>query len=260
MDGFPWQGPRPQSRDQRLALVATLVTALHRRYGAAVHAIALYGSCARQADAAYSDVELWCALDAPGLDESAEWVTGPGKAEVNLLGLDVLQEQARAVEADWALSQGRFVHLRPLHGDAAFFAELRCTVLSPDSTTVAEVVAEMVVGECYEWMGKLRNALLREDHRPIPALAIAFSEHVACMAGLLHRTVFAGGPLLSAAAALPDLPTGYLELARRVEQGDLTDSHATAAAIENLWAGLEPWLARHAVNLMPRTRWSWLAA
>ena len=88
------------------------MTALRRAHGDAIYAVALYGSMGRDADGPYSDIELWAALTTPGMDDSAEWVYGPGKAEVNLLGLDVLWEQARTVAAKWALEQGQFVRDR----------------------------------------------------------------------------------------------------------------------------------------------------
>lgn len=241
-----------------MEIVATIVDDLHRTYGQAIHAIALCGSLARNADGAYSDVELLCVLTTPGVDHADEWVYGPGKAEVDIYGLDVLWKMARSVEADWALTQGTFVNLRPIAGDPAFFAELRHVVLHPDPAAVHSAVAEMVVGECYEWIGKLRNALLSGHTQSVPTYAIRFAEHVACMVGLLHTTLFTtGNTLLSDALEMGDLPAGYADLAQRVMRGNLADPVATVADIEALWAGLEPWLATHGVDVTHRTQWPW---
>lgn len=253
-----WLGPQPRTHDQRLELAAAIVDDLHRTYGQAIHAIALCGSMARDEDGAYSDVELLCALTTPGVDHADEWVYGPGKAEVDIYGLDVLWEMARSVEADWALTQGTFVNLRPLYGDPAFFAELRHAVLNPDPATVHTVIAEMIVGECYEWIGKLRNAMHSGRTQSVPTYAMRFAEHVACIAGLLHTTLFTtGSTMLSDALEMGDLPAGYKELAQHVMQGNLADADATVADIEALWAGLEPWLTAHGVDVTHRTQWPW---
>ncbi|HXF60350.1 MAG TPA: nucleotidyltransferase domain-containing protein, partial [Caldilineaceae bacterium] len=125
-----WQGPQAQTHLDRLRVLDRIVADLHRTYGADVMAIGLYGSMSRGGDGPYSDIELFCVVDRPGLDFSHEWVYGPGKAEVNVYSPDLARAAAQAVEERWALEAGAFANCRPLYGDLAFFGELKALALS----------------------------------------------------------------------------------------------------------------------------------
>jgi kanamycin nucleotidyltransferase len=242
-----------------------IVADLQRVYGAKLQAAALYGSLARDEDGDFSDVELWCMVDEPGLDQRAEWVIGPGKAEVDLMGPDVVWASARAVEDDWCLAQGAFVHNRPLVGDPALFEELRAAVYAAPQADFDRVITAMVVGECFEWMGKLRNGMMRAaggsgDLSFLPGLACDYTAFVARMAGLLHRHIYRKGiALVRESLALPTLPEGYVPLAQRVMAGTLDRPQEVAAALEACWAGLGPWLAAEQVDFAHATHWPWPA-
>jgi kanamycin nucleotidyltransferase len=222
-------------------------------------AIGLYGSLAHATDGAYSDIELWCMVDEPGLDTSEEWVYGPSKVEVNLYGADVMAASAVEVDEMWSLRQGEIMHCRPLFGDRARFEALRAAVMSPPKAAFDSVVVEMVVGECYEWMGKIRNGVARNDLDFLPITACNFTLHLALMAGLLHRHIYStSSALMREALALPTLPTGYAALARMVIAGELQDKLDVAAAIETTWQGMEEWLAAHEVDFAARQVWPWM--
>lgn len=263
MSELLWPGPRPQSHSGRLQLLDRIVADLHRIYGRDLIALALYGSLARGEDGDFSDVELWAVVDVPGLDQDEEWVIGPGKAEVNLYGPDVVRARARTVEDDWCLAQGAFVHSRPLYGDLAFFEEVRALVDASPKAEFDRAITAMVVGECYEWMGKLRNGWARAEQGRgdlgfLPALACSFTGCVARMAGLVHRHLYRSGSLLLIdSLALPTLPAGYPDLAQRVMRGKLEDGAEVAAAVEGCWAGLGPWLTAESVDITNATCWPW---
>jgi kanamycin nucleotidyltransferase len=253
-----WYGPQAQSHADRLRLLDRIVAELHQTYGDEVIAIGLYGSLGRGADGPYSDLELFCVVDRPGLDFSHEWVYGPGKAEVNILSPEVVRQAAQEVEERWALEAGAFVHCRPLFGNLAFFAELKTLALSPAKETCDELIRAMVVGELYEWMGKLRNGVARGETGFAPALVCDFVSYVALIAALLHRRLYStGSTLLAESLALPDLPDGYNAACRMVMAGELNDHARTAATLEALWAGLGPWLMGHDIDLEPNTLWPW---
>lgn len=253
-----WDGPQVQSRAQRLLTVDRIVADLHRTYGDAILAIGLYGSLARGTDGDFSDIELWCVLSTPGVDDCEEWVYGPSKAEVDLYGKDVMLARAVEVEPAWPLSQGELVNCRPLFGDMAFFDKLLTLVMSPPKATFDVVIADMVVGEIYEWIGKLRNGVARGDLGFLPMLSCEFAHHVALMVALAHRHVYSsGGAMMAETLALPSLPAGYVPLAEVVMAGELHDKEKLAGLLEAVWAGLGPWLTQHEISLDARVGWPW---
>lgn len=238
-------GPQSTPSEHRRELVDTIVQQLRELHGERLLAVALYGSTARDSDGPYSDVELWAVLDdavfGADFDESLEWVHGRGKAEVNLFSRSAVEVQARSVEPDWALSHGQFVHARALwiapdHG--TLVETLRSLAAHPDDEAVNAALAEIVVGELYELIGKLRNRFAR---MPLALLVAEFSQHLACLIGLAERHVFvSAGSLFDEAADLP-CPDGAVALFKRVAKGELSDDIAVSAAIERVWAGLEAW-------------------
>jgi kanamycin nucleotidyltransferase len=253
-----WNGPQPQSRVQRLLLADRIVADLHRVYGDSLKAIALYGSLSRGTDGDYSDVELWCVVSEPGLDARQEWVYGEGKAEVNFYGEDVMLARTVEVDAEWSLSQGEIMNCRPLFGDRTYFQALRERVMSPPKQAFDEVIAEMGVGEFYEWMGKIRNGVARNDLDFLPVTTCNFTLHMALMAALLHRHIYStSSALMRETLALPTLPQGYRELAQMVMAGQLHDKPRVVDALEATWAGIGPWLAQHGVEVGQRTQWPW---
>jgi kanamycin nucleotidyltransferase len=219
-----WIGPQPQGRAARLQVVDRIVADLHRSHGESIKAIGLYGSLSRGTDGDFSDVELWCVVSEPGLDKLVEWVYGPSKAEVDMYGEDVMLASAVEVDSMWSLKQGAIINCRPLYGDLAYFTHLRELVMSPPKKVFDEVIAEMVVGEFFEWMGKIRNGVARNDLTFLPITTINFTLHMALMAALLHRHIYSTtSTLMKEALALPTLPEGYAELAGMVTAGNLHD-------------------------------------
>lgn len=257
-----WAGPQPKNRADRLQVVDRIVADLHRTYGDSIKAIGLYGSLARGSDEDFSDVELWCVLAGlsveQGLDKCVEWVYGPSKGEVDIYSEDVMLARATRVSSMWSLQMGELTNCRPLFGDYAYFTQLRELALSPSKDAIDELVAEMVVGEFYEWMGKLRNGVARNDLDFLPITTCNFTLHLALMAALLNRHIYTtSSSLMREAAALPSLPKGYTELARMVMAGELHDKVRVAAAIETTWAGFASWMAHHEINFDGRVGWPW---
>ncbi|MGO4262908.1 kanamycin nucleotidyltransferase C-terminal domain-containing protein [Lysobacter sp. TAB13] len=245
-------GPQSVTGEQRRELVDDIVEQLRRRHGERLLAVALYGSTARQSDGPYSDVELWAVLDdgafGADFDESLEWVHGRGKAEVNLMSRTTVEAFAREVDERWALTHGQFVHARALwiapdHG--TLIETLRSLAAHPDDDAVDRAMAEAVVGELYELVGKLRNRFAR---KPLALLAGEFAEQLACLIGLAERHVFvSAGTLFDEAADLP-APDGATALFKLVAKGDLSDEAEITAAIERVWVGMEAWAGEVALD------------
>lgn len=254
-----WQGPQAQTRLGRLRVLDAIVAALHRRYGDSLLAIGLYGSVARGEDGPHSDLELFCVVDTPGVDVDYEWVYGAGKAEINVFGPDVVRARVQQVEDNWSLDQGQLAHCRPLFGDLAFFDELKHLALTPGKAAVDAMVAEVVVGELYEWMGKLRNAQARAESSGLALLACGFVERMAWVLGLVHRHLYRTGmTMLAESLTLPDRPAGYDIACEMVMAGELGDLARVAAALEAAWAGLGPWLAQQGVEMAAATAGPWI--
>ncbi len=256
-----WQGPQPQSRAERLQLVDRIVEDLHRTYGHELRAMALYGSLSRGTDGDYSDIELWCILATPGTDFTHEWVYGANKVEVDFYGEDGMRARAVQVDPRWSLRQGELINNRPIFGDLAFFDELRALVMSPPKAHFDQVVVEMAIGECYEWMGKLRNGFARNQLSFLPSTTCNYTLHIALIAALLHRHIYSTSSLLfQEVLTLPDLPSGYADLVELVTAGTLHDPVQVADLLERSWSGLEPWLRQHGIEFDEQNAWPWVAA
>ncbi|MGO1069862.1 kanamycin nucleotidyltransferase C-terminal domain-containing protein [Lysobacter sp. CA199] len=245
-------GPQSITGEQRRELVDEVVEQLRQRHGERLLAVALYGSTARDTDGPYSDIELWAVLDdgafGEDFDLSLEWVHGRGKAEVNLMSRTAVEALAREVDEHWAVSHGQFVHARALwiapdHG--TLVETLRSLAAHPDDAQVDRAMAEVVVGELYELLGKLRNRYAR---KPLALLVGEFARYLACLVGLAERHVFvSAGTMFDEAADLP-APDGSAALFKLVAHGDLSDEMAATAAVERVWAGLQAWAGEVALD------------
>jgi kanamycin nucleotidyltransferase len=220
-----------------------------------VLAIALYGSMAKGLDGPYSDIEMTCIVRTPGVDYAEEWAYGIGKAEVNFQGLDVARRWAATVEDEWPLEHGRYLHAKPIYGDAALVEELRHAT---DATPKAEfdaMIASLIVGDIYEVIGKVRNANGNGQTSYLPVLACRAADYVACVVGLAHRRIYTTRTtMFQESLALPSLPEGYAGLCRMVMTGTLDDPAAISATLEALWTGLGAWTAAEGIDLSTRTR------
>jgi kanamycin nucleotidyltransferase len=130
--------------------------------------------------------------------------------------------------------------------------------MSPPKHVFDEVIAELVVGEFFEWVGKIRNGVARDDLMLLPITACDFTLHLALMAALVHRHIYTTSKsIMREALALPTLPAGYAELVGLVTAGKLDDKARVVAALEATYRGIGPWLAQHDVELASHTQWPW---
>jgi kanamycin nucleotidyltransferase len=237
-----WDGPQPHDSAARRALAEKIAIEAQNRFGARFRGAALYGSAARGTDLPYSDVELFALIDGEHEESFEEWVWGPGRVELNVIGWETAQKMAADVESDWPLSRGQFIHAVPLAGDPAQFEQLRTQSLSVPEERFHAAMRAILLEELYELLGKLRNARQRRLQDPVPALASQFAFWMAMLLGLAHRHCFRNSYLLlKEALGLPSPPAGFDLLVRLVCDGRLNDLEETATAVENAWQGLEPW-------------------
>ncbi|MGI9235253.1 MAG: kanamycin nucleotidyltransferase C-terminal domain-containing protein [Woeseiaceae bacterium] len=238
-----YSGPISHTKRERQAVLDRIVADLQRTYGDRIALVAVYGSMARGDDLPHSDVELFCILlGDSGINFTREWVYGPGKAEVNILSEDVARAKAALLDDRWARCKGQFLFARHLAGDSILLDELRDLVSSPTPEAFNAVIKEMIIGELYEWMGKIRNAQSEGNVGAIPALACFFVEHVAQMLGIAHRRCFTtGAKTLSDSQRLPRRPSGYDALCDLVMCGKLNNPQVVADHVEACWESLAEW-------------------
>ena len=229
-------------RSTRLDLVHDLAGRLHQHYGERVLAIGAYGSLARGTDRPYSDVEMHCVLRGTGFEEWLEWSAGPWKAEIDVYSQDLLLARAEDVDGEWPISHGAVTAVLALYDPEGYFPRLKAAVFSAPPAVFRRAMRDVIVGDIYERMGKIRNARADRHAAPLPALAVELARHGACLIGLDHRHLYTTNTRLwEESLSLPGRPDGYDDLVRLVMAGTLDEPDRLAAAADAFWAGVERW-------------------
>lgn len=227
---------------QRLALAGQLEAEVRAHYGERVLATGAYGSLARGDDGPYSDIEMHCIVRGEGIETSHEWSAGPWKAEVDVYSLDVVLRAAAELDGPWAMTHGAFVTVLPFYDPHGLFPQLAAAALNHADAEVNAVLHDLVVGEIYELIGKLRNACAAGEQAPLAYYAVGLARHGACLIGLANRRLFTtSARWFPEALALPGRPAGYDDLCALVTSGDLGDADRLAQAANGFWLGLETW-------------------
>ncbi|MFD1176424.1 ANT(4')-I family aminoglycoside nucleotidyltransferase [Paenibacillus puldeungensis] len=241
-------GPVNITRPERLQTCHEIASKLHEVYGEKILAIGVYGSVSRGTDGPFSDIEMFCVLreSSESVDFSYEWSAGPWKAEVNVCSADILLETAATVEGDWPLTHGPFFTQLSLYDPEGFFLKLSEAAESPIKKDFRRAIHEVLVGEMYEFIGKLRNVSLVGPHTYLPYLAVEFAQYGAMLVGLHNQNLFSTGSMvLPEALELPSRPEGFDNVARMVMSGELAEPARIVSACENFWTGLVKWAAEH---------------
>lgn len=240
-------GPQPISPERRRQNVQEIAQALQAHYQDRLMALGVYGSLARQVDGPFSDIEMHCILHGEGIDQSFEWSAGPWKAEVDVYSPEVILAQAAEVDGDWSMTHGAFVHVWPLFDPQAFFPRLRETVLSQPEEVFRFRMKEVIVGDLYELVGKVRNTWVAQAFSSLPEYTTHLARGTAGLIGLAQRYLFFSyATLFEEALALPDSPKGFSNLCQRVMSGRLSSSQAIVNEVNTLWDGIEHWaMAKH---------------
>ncbi|WP_274366084.1 ANT(4')-I family aminoglycoside nucleotidyltransferase [Paenibacillus thermotolerans] len=241
-------GPVQISRSERLQTCREIASRLHEAYGEKILAIGVYGSISRGMDGPFSDIEMFCVLNesSESVDFSYEWSAGPWKAEVDVRIADILLLTARTVEGRWPLTHGPFFSQLRLYDPTGFFQKLKEAAESPTKEDFRLAINEVLVGEMYEFVGKLRNISLNGPHTYLPYLAMEFAQYGAMLVGLHNQKLFSTGSMvLPEALELPNRPEGFDNVVRMVMSGELSEPSKIVSACENYWNGLVRWAAEH---------------
>lgn len=240
---------------RRMALVREIADRALAARREDVLAIGVYGSVARGTDGPYSDIEMVCVLRTRGEQDIVEWTTGPWKAEVDFYSQDVLLRKASEVDGEWPLTHGAYCHVFALYDPDHFFVKLRDVVLSQPEERFLEAMREVIVGELYEGIGKLRNARHSGHTAGLPELALNMARYGAFLIGLANRRCYSSGThVLEESLTLPGRPAGYDALCRMAMRGELSDPDRIAQACEVFWSGVERWASEQGLWIKERRR------
>lgn len=243
--------PEPMEHQQRVELAQMIAERLMARYGKSVKAIGLYGSLARNEDGPYSDIEMFCVLRTPGEIRTYEWCAGPWKAEVNVLDEVSLRQKASQVNGYWARTHGAFVRILPLTDTENYFGGLRELVMSHPPELFRAVIEEVLIGDIYELVGKVRNAHVRGRDQALAVLAVELTQRTAYALGLEHRHLYGtSSSVLDEAVKLSDPPDGFHVLAQMVMAGNLQHAPTIVSACDTLWLGLVRWAEKRGYTLV----------
>lgn len=241
-------GPVKISRSERLETCHEIAKRLHEVFGDKIKAIGVYGSVSRGTDGPYSDTEMFCVLheSSESVDFAYEWSAGPWKAEVDICSADILLKKAATVDGRWPLTHGPYFSTLRLYDPEDFFPTLKKAAESPTSSDFSRTISEVLVGEMYEFVGKLRNVSLNGPITYLPYLAVQFAHYGAMLVGLHNRKLFSTGAMvLPEALEMPNRPKGFDNVAKLVMFGDLAEPPKIVSACENFWNGLVDWAAEH---------------
>ncbi len=253
--GAMQSGPQPHTREVRWEIVHEITERARAVHGDSLLAIGVYGSMARGTDAPYSDVEMLCVLRNDAPHESHEWSVGPWKAEVGVLSRAAIICDAGTLDFDWSLTQGAYLDLHAIYDPAHFFPTLREHVFGHSVGEFDQELRATLIGELYEVVAKVRNALETGHHDYLPLL-VAKTATVATFAiGLANRHCYTGAAvMLQEALALDDRPDGYDDLCRLVMRGDLADARRILGLCDALWMGVELWASNKGITLYESRR------
>jgi kanamycin nucleotidyltransferase len=243
-------GPQPRSRAERLALAQEIFERALALHGDRLLAVGLYGSTARGTDGPYSDLEILCVLNTVDEDYNYEWIYRSWKAEVNFRSRNMILAEAAELEENWPLTHGAFVYILPLYDPTHFFNELKQVVLSHSPEQFQQVIRLVIVGELYEWIGKLRNAQADGETAYLPELALNMAKYGAFIIGLAQRHFYSTGRrVLEESLTLPNRPPGYEALCHMAIQGTLSDFNLIAERCELFWAGMAQWAVEQGLQI-----------
>lgn len=243
-------GPQPFSHEQRMTRAREIANRFQSHYGEKWLAAGLYGSTARGVDGPYSDIEIHGIVEGSEIERCFEWSEGPWKAEVDIYSVDVFLSQAAEMDEFWPLTHGAYIYIQPMHDPQDIFAHARQVALAHTDDEINACIREVIVGDIYECIGKLRNGLETGKTHTIPAYTVDIARYGACLLGLAHRRVYSSSvALFPESLQLPDRPAGYNHLCGLVMRGELSNPPRVVAAANDYWDGLETWAAARGLTI-----------
>ena len=243
-------GPQFYTHQERIQRVNEIVAQLRGHFGTRLLALGLYGSVARGTDGPYSDIELYCIIQGKGVDYAYEWSTGPWKAEVDVYSPDTLLAWAAELDGMWSLTHKSALSVQPLDDPQGIFSQMARVAIQHSDQEIAAALAECIVGEIYELVGKIRNAVAQGKKASLALFTAELVRYAAGVVGLAQRYLYpSAAEMLDDSLLLPDLPAGYTGLCRLVISGRLDDAQEILARVDAFWAGVEAWATQRGLAI-----------
>jgi kanamycin nucleotidyltransferase len=143
------------------------------------------------------------------------------------------------VDDGWAIKVGSFIHITSLYDPKGIFNKTKEIALSVPEEAFREVIAEFMIWEPYETMGKIRNIQVSNNLSYLPRAVFDFTWQIAKLIGLLNKQYYTSRAVtLEESIEKPIKPKGYVELAKKVISGELSEKKELYLLCENLWLGL----------------------
>jgi len=207
-------------------------------------------SVAREMDGPYSDVELYCILQGENLEAVCEWTTGPWKGLINIYSKDVMVRDAAIVDETWPLVQSGYVYIKSLYDPGGIFPRLREIALESRPNEFKKFVRNLIVGELYETIGKIRNAHVSGSHVSLPMLAMELAKSGASLIGLANQHLYtAFSTHLEEAMQIANRPDGYDGLCKMVISGKLDNPNDILKEANCFWSRIESWAAENDIQI-----------
>ena len=246
----PISGPIPMERSQRLDIAHQVSDQLQQHYHGRVKAIGIFGSVAREMDGPYSDIELYCVLQGDNIETAYEWATGPWKCLVNIYTEDTMLRDAAIIDETWPFVQSGYVFIKTLYDPNGIFPRLREIALKSRPNEFKEAVRNLIVGDLYETVGKIRNAQVLGFSSSFPMLAVELAKSGACLIGLANQHLYTSfSTLLEESMQISRRPEGYDDLCKMVISGKLENSNEIVNVVNRLWDGIESWAAQNNIQI-----------
>jgi len=249
-------GPQRIDANQRRAVVDQIASRLTAAFGDSIIAVGLYGSTARGVDRDFSDVEMFCVLRNPGYDRRLEWICGGVKAEIELFGEDVIRRKSAELDDVWPVTHAAFANPKPIRGAPAFFAELRRLVYDHTEAQFHDAIRGIIVGELYEGLGKVRNAMLSRAYESLPRVTMRIAIMAELMVGLAHKHIYTAAGLATAESMnLTPRPGNHDELCTMVVGSELSNPNRISDVVERYWKSVIEWAVAERIDLAPVLSW-----
>jgi kanamycin nucleotidyltransferase len=235
-------GPVAQSRVARLALAQRVADRAEMRFGSDFLFCALYGSVAREADGAYSDVELFCACSSGKVPcQVYEWIEAGIKVKLRVYTEAGLIAETAMVDMEWPLSHNKIFHHRLLAGTPASLEMLQHLAANADAAAFAGAITHIYLAEVYELTAKLHNLRQAPDSATQGAgpVLIKLLEQVSIILGMAERRCFSTRQqMLTEAVGWRILPGAFPLLCQLVLAGNLQEGIRSDTLLEQLWQEL----------------------
>jgi kanamycin nucleotidyltransferase len=243
-------GPKPIDHQQRQGLAERIADELRDYYKERVQAMGIYGSLGRGTDGPYSDIEMYCILEGQGIEASYEWCEGDWKAEVDIYSLDRLMKWAGQLDGNWSITHGACLAVKPIYDPQGIFQRLSETALTHSEQEFKRLMEDLIVGEIFELVGKLRNLYTLSLSNSMPFFTLHLLWCAACLIGLANRHIYTSATFfLDESLTLPSRPNGYDTLCQMCSAGVLNDPEAIIRAVDSFWLGLESWSSQKGLRI-----------